>query len=1212
MTAKLEDRADQRWRFWIDRGGTFTDVVAQGPDGTLNTQKLLSVNPEAYPDAALQAIRNFLNIGTDEPLPAVLIEHVKMGTTVATNALLERKGDATLLVINRGLGDVLEIGYQARADVFALNIKKPSLIYDRIIEVDGRLDAHGEEIAPIDPDRVRAEFEKARKAGFSSIAIVLMHADRFPQHELALADIAREVGFDQISCSHDVSPLTRIVSRGDTTVVDAYLTPVLNRYIERIAHEIDGTGSSGSRLYFMRSSGGLAAASDFRGRDAILSGPAGGVVGAVRTSSLAGFDKIIGFDMGGTSTDVAHYNGEFEKALETEVAGVRMRVPMMDITTVAAGGGSILHFDKQRFRVGPDSAGAMPGPKAYRRGGPLTVTDANVCLGKLRPEYFPKIFGPKQNRSLDSDAVDAAFSEMSAQLGNGRSKEEIAEGFLRIAVDHMAQAVKKISIARGYDLTNYALASYGGAGGQHACLVANEIGIKTILFHPFSGVLSAYGMGLADVQVENYATTELPLAEDNLLDLSAIVESLKRKNVAALADQGVPEQEIEHRPNLMLRYEGTDTTLRIKFDDVAAMRAAFLQQHQRRFGFVAHDTRIITESAAVESLRRNEAYKEPLHPVTDQAEPKAVAKSQFYSGGGWQDATIYDLDDIRPGHRISGPAMIVEPNGTIIIEPSWEAGMNARRHLIVRKDEAKAAALPLPGDAKSVQADPVMLEIFNNLFMSIAEQMGTVLRNTSQSVNIKERLDFSCAIFDAEGALIANAPHMPVHLGSMGATVKGLRASDLDQKPGDVFVQNNPYNGGSHLPDINVITPVFDAAGESLLFYVASRAHHADIGGVTPGSMPPGSTDINEEGVIIDTMKLVEEGVFQTSAIKKALTDAPYPARNPEQNIADLMAQVAANNKGVGELGALVETYGLDTVQAYMGHIQDNAEEEVCTAIGALTDGAFEYEMDSGAVIKVTISVDHERRSATIDFSGTSAQQDNNFNAPAAIIDAAVIYAFRCLTGTDIPLNAGCMKPLRIIVPGGSLLNPDYPHAVVAGNVEVSQALTNAIFGALGVLGSSQGTMNNLTFGNEKYQYYETICSGAPAGPGFDGAAAVHTHMTNSRLTDPEILEMRYPVRLEEFSIRRDSGGKGEWNGGDGVLRKIRFLEPMRCAILSDNRRIAPVGTNGGEAGEAGRNLVIRADGSELALNSCDAIEMGIGDTIVISTPTGGGFGKSR
>ena len=1197
----------QQWQFWIDRGGTFTDVVAKTPQGNLLTRKLLSENPESYEDAALHAVREYLGIDSKQAIPTDAIKAVKMGTTVATNALLERKGEPTVLAITEGLNDLLEIGHQARPKTFALNIDKPELLYSEVIGITERVHSDGKVAIELDLSRTRSSLAQAYNKGYRSIAIVLMHAYKFSKHEKQVAELASQIGFQQISMSHEVSPLSKIVPRGETTIVDAYLTPILRRYVDRIADAI-GSRDEPGKLLFMQSSGGLTDAKKFRGRDAILSGPAGGIVGATHTAKIAGFDKIIGFDMGGTSTDVSHFAGEYEKAYETEVAGVRMRVPMMYIHTVAAGGGSLLAYDGNRFRVGPDSAGANPGPVCYRRNGHLAVTDINVCLGKVQPKYFPKIFGPEQNKPLDKEATIKAFAEVAKELGDNRPPEKVAEGFLDIAIEHMAQAIKKISVSRGYDLKEYVLNCFGGAGGQHACLVAERLGMNKIFLHPLSGVLSAYGMGLADISTERQKVIESELQRDLMPQLNINMSSLINDNSIDLSEQGLEANDIEHRPWVLLRYKGTDTTIQIKVDDVDKMREAFETQHMRQYGFIANDKAIVLETLGVTSFGGGESPPENSTLQKTDLPPKPIDMQQVYSDGEWHKTPVYQIESLDYGHEFSGPAIIIEPTGTIVVEKNWMVTVTQHKHLVLEK-------MSLTKEIKTINAnlncDPVTLEIFNNLFMSIAEQMGIVLRNTSQSVNIKERLDFSCAIFDQNGSLVANAPHVPVHLGSMDSSVKVVINSGQAILPGDVFVQNNPYNGGSHLPDITVITPIFDG-DKNVIFYVASRAHHEDIGGIAPGSMSPLGKTIHEEGIVIDCLKLVDQGVFQSHAIQQALSRGKYPARNIDQNIADLMAQIASNNTGVNELNKLTSNYGLETVQAYMGYIQDSAEEAVRKVVRKMKDSSFTHEIDSGAVIQVAITVNQDAATATIDFTGTSEQQPSNFNAPGAITRAAVLYVFRCLVDDDIPLNAGCMKPLNIIVPEGSMLSPKFPAAVVAGNVETSQAITNSLFGALGALGSSQGTMNNLTFGNDDCQYYETICSGAPAGPGFNGVAAVHTHMTNTRLTDPEILEHRYPVVLDEFSIRRGSGGKGEWAAGDGIFRSIRFLQEMEFSILSDHRRIPPFGTNGGEPGETGTNWIKRANSVVEELEGCAQAQVGINDSINIQTPTGGGFGKRQ
>jgi len=1195
-----------KWDFWIDRGGTFTDIVARRPDGALLAHKVLSENPEAYRDAAIQGIRELMGIPTGGPLPTENIATVKMGTTVATNALLERKGDRTLLIITKGFGDALKIGYQGRADIFAKNIVKPEQLYERVLEIDERVLADGTVEAQPDLDLVQQQLAAAHAEGIRACAIVFMHSYRYPAHEQAVAAIAREVGFSQVSVSHEVSPLMKIVGRGDTTVVDAYLSPVLRRYVDQVASELGDRTDRTARLMFMMSSGGLTDADLFHGRDAILSGPAGGVVGCVETARIAGFGKIIGFDMGGTSTDVSHFDGEYERTLETEVAGVRMRAPMMLIHTVAAGGGSILHYDGSRFQVGPDSAGANPGPRCYRRGGPLAVTDANVMTGKLNPSFFPAIFGPNRNEPLDVEAVRQRFVELAERIGDGRSPEAVADGFIRIAVENMANAVKKISVQRGYDVTEYALQSFGGAGGQHACLVADALGIKTVMIHPFSGLLSAYGMGLADIRATRQRTVEAPLDQVGIEAAARILADLASNARDELLQQSVPEKDITVHQRAHIRYAGTDMSLTVDFADIASMTASFEAAHRARFGFIDETRHLSIEAVSVEAVGGGQPADEPDLPVSPvPAEP--MAQTRFFSQGAWHDAAVYHRDHLSPGTHLAGPSLLIEPHQTIVIEPGWAAEITAKNHVVMRRTETARMA-----PAVGTQADPVMLEVFNNLFMSIAEQMGVTLQNTAYSVNIKERLDFSCAVFDAKGRLVANAPHMPVHLGSMDRSVESvIRAHGDNIRPGDVFAINAPYNGGTHLPDITVVTPVFDMAGETILFFVASRGHHADVGGIAPGSMSPLATTIEEEGVYIDNFKMVDQGRFLEEELKQLLLGARYPVRNVVQNVNDLKAQIAANEKGVAELRRMVGHFGLEVVQAYMGHVQDNADESVRRVIDALSDSSFEYEMDQGCFIRVKITVDHERREATVDFTGTSPQRSDNFNAPEPVTRAAVLYVFRVMVEGNIPMNAGCLRPINLIIPEGSMLSPQYPAAVVAGNVEVSQAVTNCLFGALGALSAAQGTMNNLTFGNDVYQYYETICSGAPAGPGFHGAEAVHTHMTNSRLTDPEVLEARYPVVLEEFHIRRASGGRGRWNAGDGTSRTIRFLEPMSCAILSGHRRVRPFGLAGGEPGQLGENWVRRKDGRLERLGGCDQTQIDAGEAIIVRTPTGGGFGTA-
>jgi 5-oxoprolinase (ATP-hydrolysing) len=1211
-------RAHGTWDFWIDRGGTFTDVIARRPDGTLAAHKLLSENPEAYADAAVQGIRDMLDLKPGEPIPPGRVGAVKMGTTIATNALLERKGERTLLLITKGFRDALRIGYQARPNIFAKKIVKPDMLYERVTEVDERVLADGTVEQKLDLASVRAELERARHDGITAIAIVFMHAYRYPAHEQSVAALAREMGFAQVSVSHEVSPVIKLVGRGDTTVVDAYLSPIIRRYVGHVAGELRTEhAASNARLMFMMSSGGLTAAELFQGKDAILSGPAGGVVGMAETGQEAGFDRLIGFDMGGTSTDVSHFDGEFERAFETEVAGVRMRAPMMLIHTVAAGGGSILHFDGARFRVGPDSAGANPGPACYRRGGPLAVTDANVMLGKLIPDFFPKIFGPKQDQPLDDAVVRERFAALAREVGDGRTAEQVADGFIRIAVENMANAIKKISVQRGYDVTRYALNCFGGAGGQHACLVADALGMTRVMMHPFSSLLSAYGMGLAAIRATRQQAIEEPFADAVLASIADVGARLGDDARNEVIGQGVPAEDVTVHVRAHVRYAGTDTPLvieayastpgaRAAAPDLDKMKSAFEAAHKSRFGFIDQDKDLVVEAVSVEAVGGGRTFAEPIHKLTTEPLPTPTKRTRFFSNGAWHEAGVFLREQLKPGHAVDGPAILIEAHQTIVVEPGWRADLTAKDHLVLER----VVALPRR-HAVGTDADPVMLEVFNNLFMSIAEQMGVALQNTAYSVNIKERLDFSCAVFAADGTLVANAPHMPVHLGSMDRAVESIIRDNVGSiRPGDVYAINAPYNGGTHLPDITVCTPVFDDAQKEILFWVASRGHHADVGGISPGSMSPLATNIEEEGVYIDNFKLVDRGHFQGKALDDLLTGAKHPARNPLQNINDLKAQIAANEKGVQELRKMVAMFTLPVVQAYMQHVQDNAAESVRRVIDRLHDSEFAYEMDQGTVIKVKITVDKQKREATVDFTGTSPQQPTNFNAPEPVARAAVLYAFRVMVDDDIPMNGGCLRPIHIVVPNKSMLSPEYPAAVVAGNVETSQAVTDTLFGALDTMAAAQGTMNNLNFGNDRYQYYETICSGSPAGPGFDGTDAVHTHMTNTRLTDPEVLEFRYPVVLEDFHIRKGSGGHGKWSAGDGVRRTIRFLERMECTILSGHRRVPPFGLAGGENGQIGENWVRRNDGTMERLQGADATVLDAGEAVIIQTPTAGGYGK--
>jgi 5-oxoprolinase (ATP-hydrolysing) len=1191
------------WQFWIDRGGTFTDVVALRPDGSLETAKLLSENPEQYADAAAEGIRLMVAEWPDTKP----IEAIKMGTTVATNALLERQGSPTALVVTEGFADALAIGYQNRPDIFALNIVKPEPLYERVIEASERFNADGEVIKPLQEDLIATTLRQCVDDGIASVAICLVHGYRYPQHENRVATVAREAGLEQVSVSHDVESLIKFVSRAETALADAYLTPVLNNYIDGLRTALEKIATP-NRLLFMQSNGGLVLADKFRGKDSILSGPAAGVVGMVESASRAGHERLIGFDMGGTSTDVSAWSGEYERSNDSLVAGVRLRAPMMKIHTIAAGGGSILKYQDQRYQVGPDSAGANPGPACYRRNGPLTVTDANVLLGRIPIDHFPSVFGPDADKPLDAEASRQAFSALaktiSTDSGIAATPEKVAAGFLTVAVESMANAIRKITIERGEDVRDFTLCCFGGAAGQHACAVAEVLGMKKIWLHPMAGVLSAYGMGLSNIRVERQRSIEVPFSDDEISRLQTAIEELKAQCDDALAAQNVPGENRTFETGLGLRISGSDTILNVSLDDRAGMIESFSELYRNRFGTEPDAGELLIATLRVEGTGIEQVISDP--PIEIPGDAANADSGEMWIDGQWREVPVYERDALGPGTKIDGPAIIAEANGTTVIDSGWSGAINDKGHLLLDLvSESRAEEV-----TDETSPDPVRLEVFNRLFMHIAEQMGTVLQNTALSVNIRERLDFSCALFDDQGRLVSNAPHMPVHLGSMGESVRSVIAAKGDELgPGDAIMLNSPYNGGTHLPDITVVTPWF-AESAKPLFFLASRAHHADIGGITPGSMPSESHHIDEEGVLIDNFWLVRGGEFQMDTVVELLAGAKYPARNQRQNIADLKAQLAANRQGIRQLEKAIERYGMSTVQSYLRFVRENATTSVRRLLGTLKDGEFEYELDSGEKIRARITVNQANREATIDFEGTSPQSETNFNAPEAVTRAAVLYVFRSLIEEEIPMNEGCLEPLKIRIPKDSILSPSYPAAVVAGNVETSQCVTDCLYGALGALAASQGTMNNFTFGNDRVQYYETICGGAGAGPGFDGADAVHTHMTNSRMTDPEVFEQNFPVIVESFSIRKDSGGKGEWHGGDGTIRRIRFTEPVDAAILSNHRRIAPFGVEGGRAAKTGINRIVRADGSEEQLSGTATVKLDEGDTFIIATPGGGGFGK--
>lgn len=1216
----------KKWQFWIDRGGTFTDVIALTPSQEIVTHKLLSENPRQYADGAVEGIRILMGVEKGQPLPTEEIEVIKMGTTVATNALLERKGERVVLVINEGFGDALRIGYQHRPHIFAREIVLPTMVYDSVVEVSALYSAHGEELKPLDEEKVFKDLQRVYDQGIRSCAIVLLHGYRYPNHEQQISAIARRLGFSQISVSHEVSPLMKLISRGDTTVVDAYLSPILRGYVNQVknslSQEKDGKGYRLPKLMFMQSNGGLVDANQFQGKDSILSGPAGGLVGAVKTCQQANINKIITFDMGGTSTDVAHFSGEYERNFETEIAGVRLRVPMMAIDTVASGGGSICRFDGLNYRVGPESAGANPGPACYGNGGDLTITDCNLLLGKIQAQFFPHIFGKDGNSPLNLDIVKQKFTELKQQLKADVSLEEIASGFLTIAVEKMAIALKKVSLQKGYDVSEYTLCCFGGAGGQHACLIAESLGVKSIIIHPLAGVLSAYGIGLADIIIIKEQSQELLLEQSLLSKLERDFNNLKQETLQELNQQqeNIDSSKITYDKKIYLKYQGTDSPLEIDYDNYSRIIEQFNQAHQKLYGFILENKSLIVEQIAIALTYPTYEQKSPVLKNLKVQKLEPITTVKLYSKNKWHDTPVFERENIPQNQLIKGPALIIESTGTNVIEQGWQGIIREDNNLVLQSIPSqnthqlknintinKQEKLP---ENKTIEKDLVLLEIFNNLFRFIAEQMGITLQKTSYSVNIKERLDFSCAIFDQNGDLVANAPHIPVHLGSMGDTVKALiNSKNINLKKGDVYITNNPYNGGTHLPDITAITPIF-INSKKADFFVASRGHHSDIGGITPGSMPPQSKHINQEGILIDNFCLVTEGQLREKELRELLTNHPYPVRNYQQNLADLQAQIAANEKGLQELVKLSENYGLETVKNYMNFAQENAEQCVKNAIKSLKNGQFISQLDNGAKIAVKITINPENQTATIDFTGTSGFLKNNFNAPISVCRAAVLYVFRTLVDEDIPLNAGCLKPLEIIIPDECFLNPQYPCAVVAGNVETSQQITDCLYGALGIMANSQGTMNNFTFGNGQYQYYETICGGSGAGYNYHGTDAIQTHMTNSRLTDPEVLEWRFPVRLESFAIRKSSGGRGDFRGGDGVIRKIRFLESMTAAILSSHRLIPPAGLNGGENGTVGKNYVIRENGNIELLGATAEVSMNVNDVFVVETPGGGGINK--
>ena len=1201
------------WRFWIDRGGTFTDVVARNPRGRLEVRKLLSEDPSRYADAAVHAIGALLA----ESGETATVRDLKMGTTVATNALLERRGEPVLLVVTRGYADALLIAYQNRPELFDLEISRPEPLYSEVLEAGERINAAGEVLAPLDTGALAEALRAARQRGLTAAAVCFMHAWRNPDHEKRAGELAAQAGFEQVSLSHEVSPLIKLISRGDTALADAYLSPVLRRYIEGLRKGLRAGSIEPANLAFMQSNGGLVDAARFRGKDAILSGPAAGVVGAARTAREAGFDKLICFDMGGTSTDVALYAGNYEYVTHNEIAGVRLRAPMLKVHTVAAGGGSLLRFRSGRFVSGPESAGANPGPACYRNGGPLTVTDANLLLGRIHPDLFPRVFGPDGRQGLDIGAAGAGFERLAQDVGAGggpsMSAEQAAEGFLRVTIDQMAAAIEKISVQRGENPAEFALCCFGGAGGQHACAIAEELGMSTVLLHPLAGVLSALGLGLAPLRAYRQEAVEAALDAELIERLRQRFGELEDECRAELLAADIPPQNLSFERIAEVRVMGSDNTLPMPFSpresSLESMLGQFADAHRARFGIEPPGAQLVVEAIRAQAGgETGEEYRFEDHAgAAATGAPEVEFETHAVFDGKRRATPVYRRARIAPGASVRGPAIIAEEHATTVIPPGWKAAARPTGHLVLtRRARHRRVA------AGHQRPDPILLEVFNNRFMHIAEQMGAVLENTAHSVNIKERLDFSCALFDAHGELVANAPHMPVHLGSMDASVRAvLKARRAGPRRGEAYLVNAPYNGGTHLPDLTVVSPVFPRGAGQARFFVASRAHHADIGGITPGSMPPDSRHIEEEGVLFDSFLLVSDGRLREGRLLEALRAGPWPARDPARNLADLKAQLAANAKGTRELESLVGHYGQDTVLAYMTHVRDNAEESVRRVIDRLDDGAFSCAMDGGERISVAIRINRREREAVLDFSASSSQSEGNFNAPSPITRACVLYVFRTLVGAGIPMNSGCMKPLRLVLPEGGLLNPRWPAAVVAGNVETSQCVVDTLYAALGVMAAAQGTMNNVTFGNERYQYYETVCGGSGAGREFDGASAVHTHMTNSRLTDPEVLELRYPVLLREFRRRPGSGGAGRRRGGDGAVRRIEFLESMELALLANRRRTAPFGLEGGGDAAPGTARVIRADGSVTGLGARDRTRVNAGDVFVIETPGGGGYGMS-
>lgn len=1245
-----------KYRFSIDRGGTFTDIYAEVPgEPGYRVIKLLSEDPQNYADAPREGIRRILTeMGAcradGDCVSADPIEWIRMGTTVATNALLERKGARCALLVTRGFGDILQIGNQDRPHIFDLEIRKPELLYETVIEIDERLrflradepppaepvveGITGDRLVvlqPLDSEALRPQLQQVYDRGIRSLAVVLMHAYAWPGHELAIGRLAEEIGFAQISLSSQVMPRIKLVARGDTTMVDAYLNPHIRNYLDSFRQGFEDRLANTS-LLFMQSDGGLARAGDFTGSRAILSGPAGGVVGyAMTTFEQESGQPVIGFDMGGTSTDVSRFGGDYELVFETETAGVRIQAPQLHIKTVAAGGGSRLFFENNMFMVGPESAGAHPGPVCYRKNGYLAVTDANLVLGRIQPKYFPHIFGTGENQPLDLAASRRVLAELADRINAANrqkglpdmSVEQVALGFLQVANEVMVRPIREISVMRGYDIKEHVLAVFGGAGPQHACAIARSLGIPDIFIHRFSGILSAYGIGMADVIVDLQKPSSVRYQPQILPDIEKQVAGLREQAYADLLRQGFAADAVDSTAFLNLRYKGTDTPQMIAWPEDNDFARVLSETYLREFGFDLDGRDILIDDVRVRARGKTSGLRR-LTISGAQGPAPQLDTVQCYFEGGWQATAVYDLAQLGAGYCIAGPAIIVHETSTILVEPDCTASITGSGDVRLQVGSGVRQRV-------GTEMDPIQLSIFSNLFMSIAEQMGRMLQKTAISTNIKERLDFSCALFGPSGELVANAPHLPVHLGAMSEAVKEqIRRRKDDLMPGDVLVSNHPVAGGSHLPDITVITPVF-REGE-IIFWVAARGHHADIGGISPGSMPPNSRRIEEEGACITSFKLVENGRFQEEGIAELLLAPGKLERGPgqpkisgtrllEDNISDLKAQVAANQKGIELVLEMVDHYGLDVVQAYMRHVQDAAEDAVRTRLRELSQSkgmqardsvsAMDF-MDDGSPIVLKMTIDRSDGSAVFDFSGTGPQVWGNCNAPKAVTKSAILYCLRCLIKKDLPLNHGCLLPITIHIPPGSLLDPSPEAAVVGGNVLTSQRVVDVVLKAFGVAAASQGCMNNFTFGNERFGYYETVGGGAGAGPCWHGQTGVHTHMTNTRITDPEILERRYPLLLREFSVRRGSGGQGRFNGGDGLIREVEFLVPLNAAILSERRVYAPYGLAGGQPGARGHNLFICKDGRTISMGSKNEIMAGPGDRFRILTPGGGGYGEKE